>query len=70
MLLCIELMFFSISLNFVFFSIYTFNSIGQVFCLLIVTAAASETAVGLSLLVIASRLGSVVNYESLTTLRN
>jgi len=53
LLLCIELVFFSVSLNFVFFSIYSFQFFGQLICLLIITAAAAETAIGLSLLVTA-----------------
>lgn len=65
MLLCIELMFFSISLNFIFFSLYTFNTIGQIFSLLIVTTAAAETSIGLSLLVISYRLGDRIDYRSL-----
>lgn len=66
-MLCIELMFFSISLNFVFFSVFLYNPLGQVLCLLVVTSAAAETAVGLSLLVTASRLGDEVNYDSLVS---
>jgi len=62
-------MFFAISMNFIFFSVYTQNSLGQIFCLLIVTSAAAETAIGLSLLVIACRLGNEVNYDSLVILR-
>jgi NADH-quinone oxidoreductase subunit K len=69
LIVCIEMMFFSISLNFVFFSIYLYNSLGQILCLFVVTAAAAETAIGLSLLVTACRLGNVVNYDSLVTLR-
>jgi NADH-quinone oxidoreductase subunit K len=69
MLLCIELMFFSISLHFVFISVCMFNNIGQIFCLLIITTAASETAIGVSLLIIALRLGNKINYQSLVQLR-
>jgi NADH:ubiquinone oxidoreductase subunit K len=61
------MMFFSISLNFVFFSVYLYNSLGQVLCLFVVTSAAAETAVGLSLLVTACRLGNEVNYDSLVS---
>lgn len=67
LILCIEMMFFSISLNFVFFSVYLYNSLGQVLCLFVVTSAAAETAVGLSLLVTACRLGNEVNYDSLVS---
>ena len=69
MLLCIELMFFSISLNFIFFSVSTYNTLGQVYALLVVTTAAAETAIGLSLLVVAYRLGNKVDYNSLVILR-
>jgi len=65
LLLCVELMFFSVSLNFIFFSIYAYNILGQLFCLLVVTSAAAETAIGLSLLIIAYRLGEEVTYDSL-----
>lgn len=70
LMLCIEMMFFSISLNFIFFSVYSYNSLGQIFCLLVVTAAAAETAIGLSLLVTACRLGNEVSYDSLVSLLN
>ena len=68
LLLCIELMFFSISLNFIFFSVYLHNFLGQIFCLLVVTSAASETAIGLSLLITACYLGKEVTYDSLVIL--
>jgi len=64
-----ELMFFSICLNFIFFSsLINFYS-GQVIALLIITTVASETAIGVSLLVISYRLGDKINYNSLITLR-
>ncbi len=69
MILCIELMFFSISLNFVFFSIYTYNELGQILALFIVTTAAAETAIGLSLLTISYRLSNSINYNKLVILR-
>ena len=69
MLLCIELMFFAVSLNFIFLSLYTYTILGQIFCLFILTIVTAETAIGLSLLVIAYRLNNKINYESLITLR-
>ena len=69
MILCIELMFFSVSLNFIFFSVYSTNPSGQIFSLLIVTVATTDTTIGLSLLILASRLGNEINYNSLATLR-
>lgn len=69
MLICMELMFFAVALNFTFISIFSQSVLGQTFSLFIVTAAASETAIGLSLLIISFRLGNKVSYSSLTTLR-
>jgi NADH-quinone oxidoreductase subunit K len=69
MILCIELMFFSISLNFLFFSVYTYNAIGQILALLIITTAAAETAVGLSLVIVSYRLSNKLSYNNLISLR-
>ena len=69
MILCVELMFFSISFNFIFFSVYTYNAVGQILALLIITTAAAETTVGLSLLIISYRLSSKLSYDILITLR-
>lgn len=69
MLLCIELLFFSLGLNFIFLSFFVGNNLGQILCLFIVTIAAAETAIGLSLLVIAHKLGNKINYNSLINLR-
>jgi NADH:ubiquinone oxidoreductase subunit K len=40
-----------------------------VISLLVITSAAAETAIGLSLLVISYRLGDKINYTSLVNLR-
>jgi len=69
MLLCVELMFFAVSLNFIFFSLFTFNVVGQIFALFTVTVAATETSIGLSLIVISYRLGDKLDYRSLISLR-
>lgn len=62
-------MFFSVSLNFALLSVYTYNGFGQVMALMIITTAASETAVGLSLLVVSHRLSGKLSYASLISLR-
>lgn len=69
MMLSIELMFFSISLNFIFFSIYGSGAVGQIYSLLIITAAATETAVGLGLIIVAYRVDNIVSYDKLISLR-
>ena len=69
MLLCIEVMFISLSTNFMFISIYSLNEIGCIYALLILIMAASETAIGLSLIVLVHRLGLKADYSSLVSLR-
>ncbi len=63
MILCIELMLFSISLHFIFLSMYTYNDVGQVLALFIVTNAAAETAIGLSLLTVVFQLDTSQIYD-------
>lgn len=69
MMLNIELMFFAVGLNFILPAVFLSNTLGQICSLTLVTAAATETAVGLGLLVTIYRLESAVSYETLTTLR-
>ena len=69
LLVCFELIFFSIILQFIFFSIYFSNVLGQIYALCIITMVGSETALGLSLLIIAFRISKQVNYNVLTNLR-
>jgi NADH:ubiquinone oxidoreductase subunit K len=51
MLMSIELMLLAVDLNFIFFSVYLDDIIGQLFALLILTVAAAESAIGLAILV-------------------
>ena len=51
-LMCIELMLLSLNLNFIVFSIYFDDLFGQLFSLFILTVAASESAVGLAIIII------------------
>ena len=59
----------SVNSYFIFLSMYTYNDVGQVLALFIVTNAAAETAIGLSLLIVSYRLSTSINYEALVTLR-
>jgi NADH-quinone oxidoreductase subunit K len=56
MLMSIELMLLAVNLNFIIFSVYLDDLFGQVFSLFILTVAAAESAIGLSILVIYSRI--------------
>lgn len=64
MLICLELALLGLVLCFSFASVCCINPHGQLYALLILVAAASESAVGLALVVLLSRTG-----ESLSVLR-
>ena len=49
-IMSIELMLLSVNLNFIIFSIYLDDIIGQLFVIFILTVAATESAIGLSIL--------------------
>jgi NADH-quinone oxidoreductase subunit K len=55
-LMCIELMLLGINLNFVVFSVYLDDLYGQLFSFLILTIAASESAIGIAIIIIFYRL--------------
>ena len=52
MLMSIELMLLAVNCNFLVFSMYIDDVLGQVFSLFILTVAAAESSIGLALLVI------------------
>ena len=52
MLMSIELMLLAVNLNFLLFSVYLDDLVGQLFALLLLTVAAAESAIGLALLLI------------------
>jgi NADH-quinone oxidoreductase subunit K len=51
-LMSIELVLLSINLNFVYFSIFLDDIMGQIFSLIILTVASAESAIGLALMVL------------------
>jgi NADH-quinone oxidoreductase subunit K len=55
-LMCIEMILLSVNLNFLILSAYLDDSVGQVFSLLILTVAAAESAIGLSILILYYRI--------------
>jgi NADH-quinone oxidoreductase subunit K len=52
LLMCLELMLVGVNLNFIFFSVFLDDILGQIFALYILTVAASESAVGLAIFMI------------------
>lgn len=51
-LMCLEVMLLSVNMNFIFFSIYTDTLTGQIITFFILVIGASESAIGLALLIL------------------
>jgi NADH-quinone oxidoreductase subunit K len=51
-LICIEVVLFSVDINFVMFSVYLDDICGQVFALFVLTVASSESAIGLAIVLV------------------
>lgn len=60
-LMSIELMLLSINLNFVVFSTYLDDRLGNIFALFILTVAAAESSIGLAILVIFYRVRGTIS---------
>lgn len=68
-LICVELMLLSINLNFIVFSVYLDDLIGQIFSLFVLTVAAAESAIGLAILVVYYRLKGVILIDKINSLK-
>lgn len=68
-LMSIELMLLAINLNFIVFSIYLDDLIGQLFAMLILTVAAAESAIGLAILVVYYRVKGIISVEFINLLQ-
>ena len=69
MLMAIELMLLGVNINFVAFSTYQHNLIGQVFTMFILTVAAAEAAIGLAILVVYFRNRGDIAIEDVNLLK-
>jgi NADH-quinone oxidoreductase subunit K len=69
MIMSLELMLLAVNFNFILFSIYLGDRIGQIFSLFILTVAASESAIGLAILVAFYRTQSTLGVERLNLLK-
>lgn len=69
MLMSVELMLLSINLNFIIYSAYLDDVMGQVFALLILTVAEAESAIGLAILVVYYRVRGSISVENIHLLR-
>jgi NADH-quinone oxidoreductase subunit K len=69
LLMCIELMLLAVNFNFIAFSRLWGDTLGQVFVFFILTVAASESAIGLAILVVLFRNTRSINVDSLAKLK-
>ena len=70
MLMAIELMLLAINMNFVLFSVVLDDIVGQIYGIYILTVAASESAIGLGILVSYYRLSGNIGVMNLNLMRN
>lgn len=68
-LISIELILLSVNLLFIFTSVYVDDIGGQFFALLVLTIAASESAIGLALIVIYFRLRGSINVDLISSIK-
>jgi NADH-quinone oxidoreductase subunit K len=64
-LMALELMLLSVNLNFIIFSVYLDDIIGQIFVLFILTIAATESSIGLALLMVYFKLKNNIDMEKI-----
>lgn len=69
LLMSIELVLLSVNTNFIAFSYFLGNMIGQVFVFFILTVAAAEAAIGLAILVVVYRKQHTIEVEQLDALK-
>ncbi len=68
-LMSVELMLLAVNVNMVAFSVFHSDLVGQVFSLFILTVAAAESAIGLSILVAYFRTRQSVEIEDISEMR-
>ena len=68
-LMSIELILLAVNINFVSFSIFLNDLIGQIFALFILSVAAAEAAIGLAIIVVYYRNTGTVHVEEIDSLK-
>ena len=69
LLMSIELMLLSVNINFVAFSSFANDLVGQVFSLFVLTVAAAEAAIGLAIIVVYFRNTGTIRVEEIDKLK-
>jgi NADH-quinone oxidoreductase subunit K len=68
-LMSIELLLLAVNINFVAFSAYLHDLVGQVFALFVLTVAAAEAAIGLAILVVYFRNRGTIAVEDVNLMK-
>ena len=68
-LMSVELMLLAVNINFVAFSVYLNDLVGQVFTMFILTVAAAESAIGLAILVVYNRNRGSIAVEDINMMK-
>ena len=68
-LMAIELILLSVNLNFVAFSAFLHDLVGQVFAMFVLTVAAGEAAIGLAILVIYFRSRGTISVDDVNRMK-
>jgi NADH-quinone oxidoreductase subunit K len=69
MLMAIELMLLAINFNFIIFSVFLDDLVGQVFSIFVLTVAAAESSIGLAILVIYFRIRGSIAIELINLMK-
>ena len=68
-IMSIEIMLLAINLNFIIFSVYFDDILGQLFVLFVLTVAAAESSIGLALLLSYYRIKGDINIDNIKTIK-
>ena len=68
-LMSIELMLLAVNINFVAFSAFLHDLVGQVFAMFVLTVAAAEAAIGLAILVVYYRNRGTIEVENINMMK-
>ena len=69
-MMCTELLLIAVNFNFIAFSYFNQDLVGQIFVFFILTVAAAEAAIGLAILVALYRNKKTIDVQELKSLRN
>ena len=68
-IISIEIALLAVNINFIVFSVYLDDVLGQLFVLFVLTVAAAESAIGLAILIAYYRVKGNINVEKVKTVR-